>query len=81
MTTPRQIRGEPPEWLQRWAKFLLRYLVGGGGVIWETVIDKLNHAEALVIFGGLAKLPDVIAYQWRKGQPEIVAPEGDESQE
>ena len=72
MTASRKVKGEPPEWLQRWARFLLRYLIGGGGLLWETVIDRLNHAEALVIFAGLAKLPDVIAYQWKRGQVEAV---------
>lgn len=48
---------------QWWARFFLRYLIGGGGLIWEILVDRLTHPEALVVFGGLAGIPDVLGYR------------------
>lgn len=53
----------PSDGLQRWARFVTRYLIGVGGLIYETLIDHLHNPTALVVFGGLIGLPDVIGYR------------------
>lgn len=51
------------EGLQWWARFTLRYLIGGGGLVWCVAVDKLKNPTALVIFGGIAGIPDVLGYR------------------
>jgi hypothetical protein len=42
-----------------WLSSLSR-AVGIAGLIYEIVVDRFRHPEALGIFGGLAGLPDVL---------------------
>jgi hypothetical protein len=42
-----------------WLSTLSR-MVGIAGLIYEVVVDRFRHPEALGIFGGLAGLPDVL---------------------
>lgn len=54
---PRQ--GLAAQW---WLQLILKYLVGGGGLVWETVIDHLRNPTAFIVFGGIAGLTDVLGY-------------------
>lgn len=42
-----------------WLSTLSR-AVGIAGLVYEVVVDRFRHPEALGIFGGLAGLPDVL---------------------
>lgn len=53
-------QAQATEW---WLKQIMRFGIGGGGLVYEVLIDKLRNPTALVIFGGLAGLPDVIGYR------------------
>ena len=41
---------------------LMRYVIGGGGLIYELLIDRLHDQLALVVFGLLATSMDVFGY-------------------
>ena len=45
-----------------WLDVLMKYVVGGGGLVWELLIDRLQNAVALIVFGALATSTDVIRY-------------------
>lgn len=51
----------PPE-LSGWLTLLIR-AVAAIGLAYETFIDHLKNPTALVVFGGLAGLPDVLGYR------------------
>lgn len=38
----------------------MRYVVGGGGLIWEVLIDKLHNSLAIIVFGALATSTDMV---------------------
>lgn len=40
--------------------------VATGGLIYEVLVDKLRNPTALVVFGGLAGMPDVLNYRERE---------------
>jgi hypothetical protein len=42
-----------------WLSTITR-VVGIGAVVWEVLVDRLKHPEALVIFGTLAGAPDIL---------------------
>lgn len=48
--------------LSGWLALLTRF-VGIGGLIYEIVVDHLRNPTALVVFGGLSGLPDVLGYR------------------
>lgn len=48
--------------LSEWLALAIR-AVATGGLIYETLIDHLRNPTALVVFGGLAGLPDVLGYR------------------
>lgn len=52
-------REQRAEWYLRQT---MRYVVGGGGLIWEVAFDKLHNTLALVVFGALGTSTDVISY-------------------
>lgn len=58
----RRVKGAPPEGLRLWLDLILKYVVGGGGCIYEALVDKLQHPTALVVFGGIAGLTNVLEY-------------------
>lgn len=49
--------------LRWWAQQLLCYVVGGGGLIYEVLVDHLKNPTALVVFGGIAGVPEVLGYR------------------
>ncbi len=56
---------KPSRYEQRvlwWLQLLMRYGVGGGGLVWETLIDRLRNPFALLVFGALATSMDVFKY-------------------
>ena len=48
--------------MQWWLSQILRFGIGGGGLVWETLADHLRTPTALVVFGGVATAEDVIGY-------------------
>lgn len=48
--------------LSSWLALITR-AVATGGLIYEIAIDQLRNPTALVVFGGLAGLPDVLNYR------------------
>lgn len=52
-------REQRAEWYLR---LTMRYVVGGGGLIWEIAIDRLHNTLALLVFGALGTSTDVIQY-------------------
>jgi hypothetical protein len=48
--------------LSGWLTLLIR-TIAAGGLVFETLVDKLRNPTALVVFGGLAGLPDVLGYR------------------
>jgi hypothetical protein len=48
--------------LSGWLALLIR-LIAAFGLLWEIVGDRLRNPTALVVFGGLAGLPDVLGYR------------------
>lgn len=48
--------------LNVWLAFLTRIL-GFIGLVYELFVDKLHNPTALVVFGGLLGLPDVLGYR------------------
>ncbi len=48
--------------LSRWLALLTR-LVATGGLVYEILVDHLANPTALVVFGGLVGLPDVLGYR------------------
>jgi hypothetical protein len=48
--------------LSGWLALLIR-LVATAGLIYEIAIDQLKNPTALVVFGGLAGLPDVLGFR------------------
>ncbi len=48
-----------------WLNLLTR-LVAIGGLIYEVLADKLRNPTALVVFGGLAGMPDILNYRERE---------------
>ena len=55
----------PSRWEQEflwWLRVLMRYGVGGGGLVWETVVDNFHNSLALLVFGALATSTDVLSY-------------------
>lgn len=49
--------------LKWWAQQVLCYVVGGGGLIYEVLVDHLRNPTALVVFGGIAGVPEVLGYR------------------
>jgi hypothetical protein len=45
-----------------WLQLIMRYGVGGGGLVWEALVDKLKNPYALLVFGALATALDVFSY-------------------
>ena len=45
-----------------WLQLLMRYVVGGGGLIWELTVDRLSDPVALLVFGALATSTDVFRF-------------------
>jgi hypothetical protein len=53
-----------------WLSWATR-LIAATGLSFETFIDHLRNPTALVVFGGLAGLPDVLGYRAQlKGEVE-----------
>lgn len=52
------MRGELTAWLR-----LVTRAIAAGGLIYEILVDHLRNPTALVVFGGLAGLPDVLGYR------------------
>jgi hypothetical protein len=48
--------------LSGWLALLTR-AVGVVGLLYEILVDKLRNPTALVVFGGLSGLPDVLGYR------------------
>lgn len=48
--------------LSSWLGLLTR-AVGLGGLVYEILADHLQNPTALVVFGGLAGVPDVLGYR------------------
>lgn len=48
--------------LTEWTNVLTR-VIAAGGLIYEILVDHLKNPTALVVFGGLAGLPDVLGYR------------------
>jgi hypothetical protein len=48
--------------LAGWLALLTR-TVAVGGLVFEIAVDRLSNPTALVVFGGLAGLPDVLGYR------------------
>ena len=48
--------------IEEWLSTLLR-IIGAVGLIYETVIDEFKTPTALIVFGGLAGLPDILGYR------------------
>jgi len=42
---------------------VINRIIGYLGLIYEVVVDKLRTPTALIIFGGLAGLPDVLGFR------------------
>lgn len=40
----------------------MRYVVGGGGLAWEAVIDQFKNPMAFLVFGALATATDMFAF-------------------
>jgi hypothetical protein len=45
-----------------WLNWAIR-LIAAGGLLFEILLDHLKNPTALVVFGGLAGLPDVLNYR------------------
>jgi hypothetical protein len=45
-----------------YGQMLMRYVIGGGGLVWELVIDQLHNSVALLVFGALATSTDVFLF-------------------
>ncbi len=43
-------------------QMLMRYVIGGGGLVWELTVDKLHNSIALLVFGALATSTDMIFF-------------------
>lgn len=52
-------REQHAEWYLR---LFMRYVIGGGGLVWEVAFDKLHNTLALIVFGALGTSTDVIRY-------------------
>jgi hypothetical protein len=48
--------------VDEWGQSITKY-VGIAGLLYELLVDKLRNPTALVIFGGLAGLPNVLGYR------------------
>jgi hypothetical protein len=48
--------------LSGWLTLVIR-AIAAGGLVFETLVDHLRNPTALVVFGGLAGLPDVLGYR------------------
>lgn len=47
--------------LDSWVPTISRY-IGIAGLVYELALDHLRNPTALVVFGGLTGLPDVLGY-------------------
>lgn len=64
------MNGLPPMWqpsrreqrAEWYLRQFTRYVIGGGGLIWEVAVDKLHNTLALLVFGALGTSTDVISY-------------------
>lgn len=64
------MNGLPPEWrpsrreqrTEWYMRQFMRYVIGGGGLVWEVAVDKLHNTLALVVFGALGTSTDVISF-------------------
>ncbi len=45
-----------------YAQMTMRYLVGGGGLVWEVTVDQLRTPLALVVFGALSSSADIFTF-------------------
>ena len=45
-----------------WLRVAMRYGIGGGGIVWETVVDNLHNTVAFLVFGTLASATDVLSF-------------------
>lgn len=52
----------PEQRLLWWLQMLLRFAVGGGGLVWELLVDRLRNPVALLVFGTLATSTDVFGF-------------------
>ena len=41
---------------------ILRYPIGGGGLVWEAVVDNFRDPIALLVFGAIASATDVFGF-------------------
>lgn len=48
--------------MSAWLKLIIR-AIAALGLAWEIIGDGLKNPTALIVFGGLAGLPDVINYR------------------
>lgn len=60
-----KVRWRPRPWeseVEWYLRILTRYVVGVGGLVWETVADDLRNSIALLTFGAIATSTDVIGH-------------------